>query len=202
VVWIATLWIGVLLMIQRIGDRPIALAIRSGVIIALGGLAVGFLMTTPTPAQLTEMQTTAPTIVGAHSVGVPDGGAGLPIVGWSTEGGDLRVGHFVGMHALQALPLLAFLLVLASRRFARLRDELLRTRLVLIFAGVHAALTVLVTWQALRGQPLTSPDAVTLTALAAIAVCAGVALLAALTRRPQAPTPSLAPAPAAMEASA
>jgi hypothetical protein len=102
------------------------------------------------------------------------------------------------MHALQALPLLAFLLVRAARRFARLGDELLRTRLVLIFAGVHGALTVLVTWQALRGQPLSAPDGLTLTALLAIAVAAGIAALLALTRpaAPQAATPAATSAPA------
>ena len=45
-----------------------------------------------------------------HSVGVPDGGAGMPVTHWSIEGGDWRAVHFLGMHGIQILPLLAYFL--------------------------------------------------------------------------------------------
>ena len=45
-----------------------------------------------------------------HSVGVADGGEGMPITHWSKEGGDWRAVHFLGMHGIQILPLLAYFL--------------------------------------------------------------------------------------------
>ena len=121
---------------------------------------------------------------GAHSVGVPDGGPGLPLVGWSTTGGDLRIGHFVGLHALQALPILAILL---SRFLGTRLDERTRVRLLVVAGGAYGVLTMLLTWQALRGQPLLRPDALTLAAVAALVVATATAagVVVARRRRPE-----------------
>jgi hypothetical protein len=181
IAWLATLWIGVLALIQRVGDRPSVVALRLGVFIALAGMAIGFLMTIPTPAQLASEPIT---YVGAHSVGVDDGGPGLPLVNWSTVGGDLRIGHFVGMHALQALPLLALLLTIAGRRLPRLRDEATRVRLIAVAGVAYAGLTVLVTWQALRGQSIVHPDALTIAAAGALAGIVAIGAVWALATRP------------------
>ena len=53
---------------------------------------------------------------GGHAVG-PEAG-GLPPFGWNRAGGDLRIAHFLGIHAMQAIPILA---ALAAAHATRLR---------------------------------------------------------------------------------
>jgi hypothetical protein len=189
VLWLANLALVVLLLRERSLDRPLATALRLGLGVALAGMALGFLMLGPTPAQGAALDRGEPTFVGGHSVGVPDGGPGLPVTGWSTTGGDLRVPHFVGMHALQVLPLLGVALGRIGSRWGV--DEVTRVRLLRVAAVSYAALIALLTWQALRGQALIAPDGVMLGAAAALvlstAALGGAVLVPAIQHRAAAP---------------
>ncbi|MEV4766335.1 hypothetical protein AB0J89_27280 [Micromonospora chokoriensis] len=173
VLFLAHLLIGIVLLIRRIPDRAAATAVGWGLGLSLLGMLAAI------PMVLPMQEPGIDGISGAHSVGVLDGGAGLPVVGWSTTGGDLRIGHFVGLHALQALPILAILL----SRFATRLDERTRVRLLVVAGAAYGVLTVLLTWQALRGQPLLRPDAVTLAAVAALVVTTATAAGLVLARR-------------------
>jgi len=108
-------------------------------------------------------------------MGVEDGGPGLPVTGWSTTGGDLRVAHFVGLHGLQELPLFGYLLALLAPEWLRMRH---RVALVWLAGVSYLCLIGLLTWQALRGQPVISPNARTLGALLALLLAAGTAVFA------------------------
>lgn len=77
----------------------------------------------------------------AHTVGAPDGSEGLPIVNWSRRFGDLRIAHFVGMHALQVLPLISWYLLRNTKATFAL------SALYVLLAGFTLA-------QALNGKPL------------------------------------------------
>ena len=96
------------------------------------------------------------TASGAHSVGGVDGGPGVPVTGWSREHGDVRVPHFVGLHAIQVLALIA----LALRRWRR--PDAVRVNAMLAAAASYASLFSLLLWMALRGESIVAPDAPTL----------------------------------------
>lgn len=182
VLWIANLVVAGYLLRRKVGGPSLTWGVRAGAVISLFGAAVAFMMTRPTTAQRASFSDgTFAGIIGGHSVGVTDGGPIMPVTGWSTTGGDLRIAHFVGLHALQALPLVAVLLALLAGRVALVRAETVRTRLVVVASAGYAGLTLLTLWQALRGQPLTSPDGITLAAavvLVLLVVAATVAVLA------------------------
>ena len=158
---IVSAWTAVALWKQRFDDRALGWALRFGMILTIAGAFTGALMTRPTDAQLARMRAGEPmTIVGAHTVGGDDGGPGVPVTGWSREHGDVRVPHFVGLHAIQALAILALVL----RRW-RGRDSD-RVRLVLTAAASYATLFALLLWEALRGESVVAPDTTALTSFA------------------------------------
>ncbi|MBX7174797.1 MAG: hypothetical protein K1X72_27725 [Pyrinomonadaceae bacterium] len=112
--------------------KTILWGIRLGLIIFLLGSIEGGYMSSQT----------------GHAVGVADGGKGLPLVNWSTEGGDLRVAHFFGLHAIQAIPVFAYLLEKLKLNIS--------TALTFIFSIIYFAIFTFLFVQALNGQPFLS----------------------------------------------
>jgi hypothetical protein len=180
--------VAVALWRQPFADRAMGWALRLGMSITILGGLTGGLMIQPTAAQLADARAThRMTVSGAHTIGAPDGGPGLPGTRWSVEHGDLRVAHFAGLHALQVLPLA----VLALRR--RKMTETSRSHLVIIGAISYTALCALLLWQALGGQSVIHPDAVTGAALTGWAILtAAMVWIARLRRTSPRSVPSLA----------
>ncbi|MEQ8926706.1 MAG: hypothetical protein RLO81_12875 [Fulvivirga sp.] len=108
--------------------QPLLWAIWLGLIIFLFGGISGFMM------------------VGnlKHSIGIADGGFGLPFTNWSTVGADLRVSHFISLHAIQVIPLLAIFLMKIKAPFP--------TATVIITGIIYLAFAVFTLIQALHGK--------------------------------------------------
>ena len=84
-----------------------------------------------------------------HAVGAEDGGKGLKFFNWSVNAGDLRVAHFIGIHALQIVPCAAFL-------FSYMLNftEKNATIFTLGFSGLYFAISALAFVRAMMGKPL------------------------------------------------
>jgi hypothetical protein len=77
----------------------------------------------------------------SHTVGADNDNSSLYILGWSMKYGDLRIAHFIGMHALQVLPIISFYL-------------LKNTKATFAFVFLYGLLAVFTLFQALNGKPL------------------------------------------------
>ena len=163
--------VAVALWRQEFADKALGWALRLGMTLTIAGAFTGGLMTRPTEAQLADARAgKGIPIVGAHSVGGVDGGPGMPVTGWSREHGDVRVPHFIGLHAVQVLALIA----IGVRRLRR--PESVRVRVVLAAAASYASLFLVLLWEALRGKSVVAPDVVALASIA-IWAAATVALI-------------------------
>jgi hypothetical protein len=109
-------------------------AIRWGLVIFLMGSVIGGVMSG----------------ISSRSIGVHTGGALLPYVGWSRQAGDLRIAHFLGLHALQVLPLLGWFLMMCQERYK------LQHPMRWLKAGtiLYSLLFLLLFGQSLLGMPL------------------------------------------------
>lgn len=76
-----------------------------------------------------------------HSVGALNDNSNWFILGWSKTVGDLRVSHFIGMHALQIIPIFSFYFLKS-------------TKWTIILSMVYGFLALLTLIQAIKGKPL------------------------------------------------
>jgi hypothetical protein len=156
IVLFSTIFISLMILFQKQQEFNLKLALALGSINTAVGMGLAYLMTWPTATQLANYQG----IAGAHAVGVSDGGPGLPFLGWSTVAGDLRVGHFFGLHSIQVAAILLAISLMLPLAF--------RIPLIVVGNITWLGFVGLVTWQSLRAEPFASPSETTLVGYAVL----------------------------------
>jgi hypothetical protein len=154
---IVCVWLGFgvytwkLVKASEYGDELIFKGIQVGAIITFLTMPFAFTMPQPSKTQLREIiknKSQIGLVVGSHTVEEKDPSQTYPLTGWAKTGGDLRIAHFLGLHAIQILPILAFLL--NGLHFTiSMQKWILRTTGFFYFILVVAVLV-----QALKGIPI------------------------------------------------
>jgi len=162
IVLFSTIFISLMILFQKQQEFSLKLVLALGSINTAVGMGLAYLMTWPTATQLANYQG----IAGAHAVGVSDGGPGLPFLGWSTVAGDLRVGHFFGLHSIQVAAILLAISLMLPLAF--------RIPLIVVGNITWLGFIGLVTWQSLRAEPFSSPSEMTISSFVALAVLATI----------------------------
>jgi hypothetical protein len=157
IVPVALAVVGLFIMLLREKNlHPVlGTALRWALLITIVGFVPGVLMILPD--QFQDAITTYKQFDG-HTVGFPEGGPGIPFLGWSTVAGDLRIAHFVGIHALQVVPLLGLLVDVCLPKLTSRRQQ----SLVWLFSIDYLAVIVLLTWQALSAESFFAPGHITI----------------------------------------
>jgi hypothetical protein len=123
-------------MIARRGIASIHPALRQG-------LALGLILTFVLGATFGGIMSAG----SGHWVGgTPSDANGLPIFKWSRDGGDLRVAHFFGIHAMHFIPAFAWLA-------SRMPSTQAARAAVWAFTAAFTLLTVFTFAQAMLGRP-------------------------------------------------
>jgi hypothetical protein len=174
IVLFSTIFISLMILFQKQQEFNLKLALALGSINTAVGMGLAYLMTWPTAAQLANYRG----IAGAHAVGVSDGGPGLPFLGWSTVAGDLRVGHFFGLHSIQVAAILLAISLMLPLAF--------RIPLIVVGNITWLGFVGLVTWQSLRAEPFSSPGEMTITSFLVLVALASILFVGLSLLRPRA----------------
>lgn len=90
---------------------------------------------------------------GGHTIGSEDGGPGLPFLNWSMTGGDLRIGHALGLHGLQVMPILGCLI---TKRRNSENISLFAVWALKTFGVLYGTMFLITLLQASQGRAITS----------------------------------------------
>ncbi|ANZ41982.1 hypothetical protein BBK82_44675 [Lentzea guizhouensis] len=164
---------------RKAASEPVLLALKTGTWLLVASGLVGVFMAFPkVPGGWSN------DVVGGHSIGADIDHAVVPYIFWAAEGGDLRVPHFIGLHAFQLLPLAAMIF-----------HRWVNTRVVWVLSAGYTGVFLISFFQAMAGEAPFDVSTPTVVALAVTALATALGLVWALRTPPVPPASERAAEP-------